>query len=49
MKSLYTIGKWKINKRDGIYYVYEGRKQIDNSESFNEAYALLHKHKKNIT
>ena len=49
MKPSYTNGKWKIIKRDGIHYIYEGRKLIDNSESFDEAYELLQKHKKSIT
>ena len=47
-KTLYTNGNWKIVKRDNLYYIYKGRNLIDNGESFEEAYNLLDKYKKNV-
>ena len=48
MKPSHTYGKWKIVKRKKEYSIYEGRKLIYSSESFNEAYELLDKYRKSV-
>ena len=46
MKTVYTNGSWRIKRRDDMYRIYNGKEYIDESESFDEAYDLLVKYKK---
>ena len=48
MKIVYSNGSWKIKKREDMYRIYHGKKFIDESDNFEEAYSLLDKHKKSI-
>lgn len=47
-KTLYSLGKWSIVKEESLYCVYKGKKKMDESEDFAEAYDLLQLHKKSI-
>jgi len=46
--TVYSNGKWKIEKDGDNYDIRKGRKLIDSSDNFEEAYALLWKHRKSI-
>jgi len=47
LKSIYSLNDWNIKKDKDLYLIFKGRKKIDESKNFEEAYALLQQHKKN--
>ena len=47
-KTVYSLGKWVIIKEDDIYCIYSGKKKMDESKDFSEAYDLLQLHKKSF-
>jgi len=49
MSSVYSYENWKIwKKSEDEYLIKKGREIIDRCESFDEAYALLDKHRKSV-
>lgn len=46
MKTIYTFQCWSIQKDGETYNIYKGKKLIDSESDFDEAYGLLHQHKR---